>query len=116
MVPLHIHACQTTDQEHTNCLPPPIRKVHGRPKGSRAKSQREVEDMLQRVSNCRNCGTPGHRSGQCGNNDNQRVIEAGGVSGSSNRTHINLNTCIHMYHMNEPRLLGPDVFLLLYVA
>ena len=49
------------------------------PKGSRAKSQREVEDMLQRVSNCRNCGTPGHRSGQCGNNDNRRVIEEEGV-------------------------------------
>ena len=67
-----------------------MRRVRGRPKGSRAKSQREVEDMLQRVSNCRNCGTPGHRSGQCGNNDNRRVIEAGGVLVDPQTGHIEI--------------------------
>ena len=61
------------------CLPPPVKRVRGRPKGSRAKSQREVEDLFQRVRKCNNCGQPGHSAAQCEAQGNGRVIDAGGV-------------------------------------
>ena len=45
---------------------------------SNLKSQREVEDMLQRVRRCKNCGSAGHTSGHC-EDGRPRVIDAGGV-------------------------------------
>ena len=74
-----LRAADTNNLEPTNCLPPLIKRVRGRPKGSRNKSQREVEDMLQRVRHCRNCGAPGHTAAQCGENAPARVIDAGGA-------------------------------------
>ena len=74
-----LHAPNTNNMEPTQCLPPLVKRVCGRPKGSRNKSQREVEDMLQRVRNCRNCGVPGHTAAQCGGDAPGRVIDAGGV-------------------------------------
>ena len=80
-----LHAPNTNNMEPTQCLPPLVKRVRGRPKGSRNKSQREVEDMLQRVRNCRNCGVPGHTAAQCGGDAPGRVIDAGGVNQSSDR-------------------------------
>ena len=73
-----LHAPNSSEIHPNNCLPPERKRVRGRPKGTRAKSQREVEDMLQRVRRCKNCGSTGHTSGHC-EDGRPRVIDAGGV-------------------------------------
>ena len=74
-----LRAPNTNNFETRNVLAPVVRRVRGRPKGARAKSTREVEDTIQRVHWCRNCGVPGHRAVDCGGAPADRVVNFGGV-------------------------------------
>ena len=74
-----LRAPNTNNFETRNVLAPVVRRVRGRPKGARAKSTREVEDTIQRVRRCRNCGVPGHRAVDCGGAPADRVVNFGGV-------------------------------------